>query len=44
MKSLLLITSLLLISSDIVACEFGCRPYVDCMPCEGGWCYINNSK
>lgn len=21
-------------------CEFGCKPWVDCMPCEGGWCYI----
>ena len=26
------------------ACEFGCKPFVDCMPVPGGWDYIRGKK
>lgn len=24
--------------------EFGCKPFVNCMPCHGGWCKIRGKK
>ena len=39
------------LENQVLPCEFGCDPYVNCMPCEvlkgkgyGGWCWIDNKK
>ena len=43
-----LTTATLLTISVANACqeikEFGCKPFVNCMPCEGGWCWIKGKK
>ena len=29
-----------LVSWSAFGCDFGCTPWVDCLPVDGGWVYI----